>query len=88
MHLLLMSVPVCDCCIIYMLVCDVSLCANCNLLLTISLSVCLSVSQRNITRTFDLKGSSRARYVDLGHKVESFDEVRAKTVVTYTFYTF
>lgn len=32
--------------------------------------------QRNITRTFDLKGSSRARYVDLaGQKGDDFDEV-------------
>ena len=25
--------------------------------------------------TFDLKGSSRARYVEVGEKMESFDEV-------------
>jgi hypothetical protein len=36
--------------------------------------------QRNITRTFDLKGSSRARYVDVGHKVENYDEVSALPV--------
>jgi hypothetical protein len=33
--------------------------------------------QRNITRTFDLKGSSRARYVDVG-KSETFDEALSK----------
>ena len=35
--------------------------------------------QRNISRVFDLKGSSRARYVDLaGEKVETFDELFLK----------
>lgn len=38
------------------------------------LPLCPFILQRNITRTFDLKGSSRARYVDLGYKVDSFDE--------------
>lgn len=32
--------------------------------------------QRSISRTFDLKGSSRARYVELvGQKVDSIDDV-------------
>ncbi len=35
--------------------------------------------QRAISRTFDLKGSSRARYVDLaGQKGDDFDEVRMR----------
>lgn len=36
--------------------------------------------KRNITRTFDLKGSSRARYVELGpeQKLDTFDEVLLK----------
>ncbi|RYH31548.1 hypothetical protein EON65_02430 [archaeon] len=35
--------------------------------------------QRNITRTFDLKGSSRARYVELvGTKLDSVDELVTK----------
>ena len=39
--------------------------------------------QRNITRSFDLKGSSRARYVDLGYKVENFDEVSLAVSVLF-----
>jgi hypothetical protein len=33
----------------------------------------MSVQQRNISRTFDLKGSSRARYVEMVNKMDTFD---------------
>jgi 1-phosphatidylinositol-3-phosphate 5-kinase len=37
-----------------------------------------SVLQRNISRVFDLKGSSRARYVELLNKVDTFDNAIIK----------
>jgi hypothetical protein len=42
----------------------------------VSYFILLSSSQRNITKTFDLKGSSRARYVELNpEQKEFFDDV-------------
>ena len=35
--------------------------------------------QRNITKTFDLKGTNRSRYVDLIGQMQDFDEVGSIT---------